>query len=243
VVRSPFPPESLQITWLGDSLGLWIDHPDASARDISNVAVGLFGPGIRPALPERTSRHDFATVDAPISSFEALPVELASIVDLLTSRDAGSTWAPSISWLHFASRAALELAASGRALPAVRAAGLRWRADWVPVRDDHLTDILDTLTEFAPPVTLAAVDKPPIDQVRVLLDHLVDGICRSALAEADWRPPLPRTRCHHCALQTRCGFPGRFGCTRGRLRRMVDPTEHIRKPCRWCTGGDASGAT
>ena len=89
---------------------------------------------------------------------------------------------------------AIEIAASGRILPALRTAGLRWRADWLPLRDDVVEDIVSSLAESAPPVLLAASGRSAIDQVRSLVDHLVDAACRFALTEEDWRPPLPRTR-------------------------------------------------
>ena len=199
MVRSPFPPGSLQITWLGDELGIWIDHPDATARDIATVAVGLFGPDIRAALPERTTRHEFATNTPngqrpPTSAVDVLPIPVATMTDLLISRNAGAGWSPSVSWLHYACRAAVEIAAAGRALPTVRVAGLRWRADWLPVRDDETAEVTDTVTMRTPPVVVAAIDKPSRDQVQEIIDHLVDAVCRFALGETDWRPPLPRTR-------------------------------------------------
>ncbi len=199
MVRSPFPPGSLHLTWLGEAFGLWIDHPDATARDISAVAVGMFGPDARAMLPEHTEQHELASTPAdrpepPTHAIDALTISPRNLTELLISRGVGNGWSPSISWAHHAARTAVELAASGRALPAVRAAGLRWRADWLPTRDDVLADVTADLAAIAPPVVLATADKPAVSQTRVIVDHLVDAVCRFALTETDWRPPLPRTR-------------------------------------------------
>ena len=199
MVRSPFPPGSLHLTWLGDAFGLWIDHPDASSRDISAVAVGMLGPDARAMLPEHSERHDFATPpdgwpQPPSDGIDALTIGPRELTELLLNRGVGNGWSPSLAWTHHAVRVAVEIAASGRAIPAVRAAGLRWRADWLPTRDDHVAAATKDLAEIAPPVVVAVADKPALDQVRALVDHLVDSVCRFALTESDWRPPLPRTR-------------------------------------------------
>lgn len=199
MVRSPFPPGSLHLTWLGEAFGLWIDHPEATSRDISAVAVGLFGPDARAALPDHTERYEFAPEPAgrphpPTDAIDALVITPSELTHLLINRGVGTGWSPSISWVHHAVRTAVEIAASGRAIPSVRAAGLRWRADWIPTRDEVVATATSDLAEIAPPVVVAAADKPATDQVRVLVDHLVDSVCRFALTETDWRPPLPRTR-------------------------------------------------
>ncbi len=193
MVRSPFPPGSLHVTWLhDDGLGLWIDHPDSTVRDTTHVAIGILGPDLRSHLGERT--NNYPLYNAPVASIEAMTVDVATIADLLIRRSAAPSWSPSFGWLHHATLAAIEIAASGRVMPALRTAGLRWRADWVPLRDDVVEDVVKSLAMSAPPVLLASSDKPTTDQVRALLDQLVDAVCRFALTEQDWRPPLPRTR-------------------------------------------------
>ncbi len=196
MVRSPFPPGSLHATWLGDGLGLWIDHPDATSRDIHHVAFGVFGPDVRTHLPERIGQHPLFANDAqpPRDSIDAISVDLSPIVELLVRRAAAASWSPSISWLHHATLAAIEIAATGRVLPAIRTAGLRWRADWTPVRDVQVDSVAAALTSIVPPVLISGSDKPPSSQVCDILDTLVDAVCRMALREEDWRPPLPRTR-------------------------------------------------
>lgn len=175
---------------------MWIDHPDATTRDIHHVAFGVFGPDVRTHLPERIGQHPLFANDAqpPRESIDAISVELSPIVELLVRRAAATSWSPSISWLHHATLAAIDIAATGRVLPAIRTAGLRWRADWTPVRDVQFDSVAAALTSIVPPVLISGSDKPPSSQVSDILDTLVDAICRMALREEDWRPPLPRTR-------------------------------------------------
>lgn len=196
MVRSPFPPGSLHATWLGDSLGLWIDHPDASARDIHHVAIGIFGSDLRSSLPERVGQHALFANDGrpPFESINAVSVDVRPIAEMLIHRAAGATWSPSISWLHRATLVAVEIAATGRVLPALRTAGLRWRADWLPIRDVQIDEQISALVAIAPPVILAGSDKPARAQVNGIVDSLADAVCRMALRDEDWRPPLPRTR-------------------------------------------------
>ena len=197
MVRTPFPPGSLHATWLGEGFSLWLDHPDATARDITAVAAGLFGPDIRAVLGERVSRHDFATTllsDAPGTAFEGLDIDTAELANVIGGRKTASNWSASLSWLHHAFQTATALAVSGRAVPAIRAAGLRWRAEWMPVRDPELDSTLSALSDLAPPVLVSHVDKPPADQIRVMLEQLTDAACRTSLANAGWKPSLPRSR-------------------------------------------------
>lgn len=196
MVRSPFPPGSLHATWLGDSFGLWIDHPDATARDIHHVALGVFGPDLRGDISERIERHPlFDNGTAPaVDAIDAITVDSRPLAETLVHRAAATTWSSSVSWLHHATLAAVEIAGSGRVLPTIRTAGLRWRANWVPVRDLATDDLSASLVAALPPVMIAASDKPAAAQVDEILNQLVDAVSRMALREEDWRPPLPRTR-------------------------------------------------
>lgn len=196
MVRSPFPPGSLHATWLGESFGLWIDHPGAAARDIQHVALGVFGADLRPDLPEHIGQYPLFGRDgpAPVQSIDAVSVEARPLAELLVHRAAANSWSASIAWLHHATLAAVEIAASGRVLPALRTAGLRWRATWLPIRDLQIDDLISSLVELAPPVITAGSDKPARIQVSDIVDTLVDAVARMALRDEDWRPPLPRTR-------------------------------------------------
>ena len=196
MVRTPFPPGSLQGTWLGDSLALWSSQGDVTGRQIASVAVGAFGPSIRSSLSEALVHYDFATRDLPSSrsSFDAISLAIPSLATVFDDRSPSSSWSPSIAWLYHTYSCARAVAASGRAVPALRAAGLRWKAEWVPVRDSEYEQIVSDLAAIVPPVVVAHVDKPVVDQVRSLLDSFTDSICRSTLDESRWRADLPRSR-------------------------------------------------
>lgn len=196
MVRSPFPPGSLHATWLGDSFGLWIDHSDASARDVHHVALAAFGPDLRGALPERVDEYSLFDADGapPFETINAVAVDASALADVLIRRASSAAWSPSVAWLHHATLTAVEIAASGRVLPALRTAGLRWRATWVPVRDVQIDRLHAELIAAMPPVVAAGSDKPVHTQVSDIVDSLVDAVSRMALRGADWRPPLPRTR-------------------------------------------------
>lgn len=193
MVRSPFPPGSLHTTWLGDSFGLWIDHPDAAARDIQHVALAVFGPDLRPNMSERIDRHSLFG-EAPFPVIDAVAVDVRPLAELLVHRAAAGSWSASVAWLHHATLAAVEIAASGRVLPSLRTAGLRWRASWTPIRDLELDELTSSLVSSIPPVVVAASDKPARTQVDDIINSLVDSVSRMALRDEDWRPPLPRTR-------------------------------------------------
>lgn len=196
MVRSPFPPGSLHATWLGDSFGLWIGHQDASARDVHHVALGVFGPDLRASLPERVDEYSLFGTDPqpPFRTINAVSVEPSPLAGVLISRAGSSSWSPSVAWLHHATLAAVEIAASGRVLPALRTAGLRWRATWVPIHDVQVDQVHADLVAAMPPVVAAGSDKPAHTQVGDIVGALVDAVCRMVLRDADWRPPLPRTR-------------------------------------------------
>ncbi len=196
MVRSPFPPGSLHATWLGDSFGLWIDHPDASARDVHHVALAVFGPDLRADLPERVDEHRLFSPDGPppFDTISAVSVDASALAGVLIGRARSNSWSPSVSWLHLATLSAVEIAASGHVLPALRTAGLRWRATWMPIRDVQIDRLHAELESALPPVVAAGSEDPRRTQVSDIVDALVDSVSRMALRDVDWRPPLPRTR-------------------------------------------------
>ncbi len=196
MVRSPFPPGSLQLTWFGDAPGVWIDHAEAHIRDVQQTAVGLLGPEIRTGLGDRLADRDLHDTlgPAPMASVRATTIDLVRLIDSLLRRRPAPSWSPSVSWFHHATLVAVEIAHSRRILPKIRTAGLRWRAEWAPILDPIVEEVYADLLAATPPVVLAGSGKPAPSQISVIMDHLVDAVCRAALAEEDWRPPLPRTR-------------------------------------------------
>ncbi|MFT7473345.1 MAG: superfamily II DNA or RNA helicase [Verrucomicrobiales bacterium] len=161
-----------------------------------NVAIGILGPDLRPSLDERTARHSLypGLLQPPVEAIDVVAIEPKPLVDLLIRRSGGASWSPSLAWIHQATQSAIDIASSGRVVPALRTAGLRWRADWNPLKDATVDDVVSALTAVCPPVVLAASDKPANNQVSGILNTLIDAVCRVALIEEDWRPPLPRTR-------------------------------------------------
>ena len=127
-------------------------------------------------------------------TFDGVTVPISALTTVFTQRTPSSSWSPALSWFHYAFASAHAIVASGRAVPAMRSAGLRWRAEWMPVRDDEYEEVITDLVTVAPPVVCSVVDKPALDQTRSLVDSFVDSICRAALDESDWRPSLPRSR-------------------------------------------------
>ena len=196
MVRSPYPPGALHVTWLGDSFGLWIADSRAQPRDVNQVAVGLFGPDIRSAVGDRFEENTLHSTgdDLPMTSASMVRVDPHPLTTVVVRQRPSSTWSGSVSWLHDLTLTAVEIAASGHFLPSVHTAGLRWRAEWSPVPDAEIDAAMEKLAAAAPGVVFAGSDKPAVTQVARMLDSLVDALCRFALAEADWRPPLPRTR-------------------------------------------------
>lgn len=197
MVRPLYPPGALHVTWLGDRFGLWVDDPNAEPRDVRQLAIGLFGPDLRAGVAERFEEHGLISADhlaggdLTAQMISVAPEVLAAV--LVRSR-AAPTWSGSLSWLHDATFTAVEIATAGRIMPTVHTAGLRWRAEWDPIVDTAIESAIEDLLIDAPPVLFAATDKPWHTQAPRLLEAMVDGLCRFALDEADWRPPLPRTR-------------------------------------------------
>lgn len=197
MARPSFPASSLHATWLGEQIGLWIDHTDATPRDISNAAIGVFGPELRAVIgerPEEVSLGETAGTMPPSNTISALTLDVRPLVEQLIPRSANQRWSPSVSWLHHATLVATEIAVSGRAIPSLRTAGLRWRADWTSIADTEWEGAVERLAAIVPPVMIAASDESALDQVIKITNALIDAVSRFALREQDWRPPLPRTR-------------------------------------------------
>ena len=196
MVRSLYPPGDLHVTWLGEDFGLWISDPASEPRDVRQLAIGMFGPDIRSAITERFEEHALHSVDAsaPVEAARMIVVTPRALSGLLLRSRPGATWSGSVSWLHDATLFATEIAASGRFMPSIHTAGLRWRAEWDPIPDTAIDAAISELIDDAPHVVFAASDKPRETQAARLLDASVDALCRFALAESEWRPPLPRTR-------------------------------------------------
>ncbi len=197
MVRPSFPADALHATWLGDQIGLWIEHPEAQPRDIANAAIGVFGPDLRATIGERPD--DISLLEKmgstpPMATVSALPVSLRPLAEQLLPRSTNQRWSPSISWLHHATLVATEIAVSGRAIPSLRTAGLRWRADWAAVADPEWEETIKQLADIVPPAMVAASEESVLDQVIKITNALVDAVSRFALQEQDWRPQLPRTR-------------------------------------------------
>lgn len=197
MVRPLYPPGALHVTWLGDRFGLWVDDSNAEPREVRQLAIGLFGPDIRSGATDHFEEHALASAfdgaggELRAKMIVVTPEALAPV--LVRSRPA-PTWSGSLSWLYDTTSTAVEIAVTGRFTPTVHTAGLRWRAEWDPIIDASIESAVEELLIDAPPVLFAAADKPWTAQATRLLQALVDGLCRFALVEADWRPPLPRTR-------------------------------------------------
>ena len=197
MVRPSFPAGSLHATWLGDQIGLWIEHSDAAPRDIANAAIGVFGPELRANIGERpTDVKLVETLGATpaAETVSSLPVNVRALVEQLIPRSTNQQWSPSIAWLHHATLLATEIASSGRAIPSLRTAGLRWRADWTAVADTDWETAIKQIAQIVPPALVAASEEPALEQVIKITNALIDGVSRFALGEQDWRPQLPRTR-------------------------------------------------
>ena len=196
MVRSPYPPGALHITWLGDGFGLWIADPRARARDVGQVAVGLFGPDVRSGLNDLFVEHTLhsSSDEVPVPTASMVRIDPHSLLAAVVRQRPSPNWSGSICWLHDLTLTAVEVAASGSFLPTVHTAGLRWRAEWTPVPNADIDSAVEALAAGVPPVVVAGSDKPVLNQVARMIDTSVDALCRFALVEADWRPPLPRTR-------------------------------------------------
>ena len=194
MVRSPFPPGSLHLTWFGTTPGLWIDRPEATARDVHQVAVDVIGADVRSALAGHFTTHPLFDEQAPTPEIEAVEVDVINLVEAIVGRRPTPSWSASLGWLHHATMLAVETAASSRVMPQLRTAGLRWSAVWTPILDAPVETMLEDLTALAPSVVLAGSDKPTASQVNRIFSSIVDALCRLGLDQSDWRPPLPRTR-------------------------------------------------
>ena len=196
MVRSLYPTGALHVTWLGDRFGLWVDDPHAEPRDVRQLAIGIFGPDIRAAAAERFEQHALQESgrSAGIETAAMIPVDPRALCAVLIRARPSSSWSGSLSWLYDATLVAVEIAVTGRFMPTVHTAGLRWRAEWDPLADTSIEAAVDELIIDAPAVLFSAADKPWSAQTMRLLETMVDGLCRFALDEAQWRPPLARTR-------------------------------------------------
>ena len=197
MVRPSFPAGALHATWLGDQIGLWIEHPEALPRDIANAAIGVFGPDLRASIGERPEDVPlFETMGAmpTMETVSVLPVRVRPLAEQMLPRSSSQRWSPSIAWLYHATLVATEIAGSGRALPSLRTAGLRWRAEWAGIADPEWEARIKRLAEIVPPAMVAASEESSLDQVIKITNALIDAVSRFALQEQDWRPPLPRTR-------------------------------------------------
>ncbi len=196
MVRSPFPPGSLQLTWFGDAPGVWIDHADAQIRDVQQTVIGLLGPEMRAGLGDRLTAREFhdAVLPTPVPQVHATSIDMVPLVEAFLQRRPAASWSPSVCWFHHAAHVGAEIARARRVLPRIRTAGLRWRAEWAPIVDSDIEAAYEDLLSVTPPVVLAGSNKAPEAQIAMIMDDLVDAVCRVALAEEDWRPPLPRTR-------------------------------------------------
>lgn len=196
MVRSLYPSEALHVTWLGETFGLWIDDPGAQPRDVRQLAIGIFGPDLRSAMTEQFEQCPLhgsrAAVEDEIA--RVVTVDPRVMCGVLVQARPSPQWSGSLSWLHDAALTAVEIAASSRFIPTVQTAGLRWRAEWDLISDPAIDKAVDELLIDAPGALFAATDKAPADQIVQILARLVDGLCRFALDESDWRPQLPRTR-------------------------------------------------
>ncbi|MCP5025291.1 MAG: DEAD/DEAH box helicase [Actinomycetia bacterium] len=182
--------ELLVATILPESVGLWVasepPHPPSAAM-------------VEQMLGQDAWRHAQSAVvalETPLGQrvVEVTTLELTSLGDLLVWRSAGAGWSSSLRWLHALTSLAARAAASGRALPMLRTRGLRWQARWAVIEDATLTAALDELTDFTPPVLLAASPRPAREQVGELFTRLVDSVARAALVDVEWKPSLPRSR-------------------------------------------------
>ena len=184
------------MTWLGDRFGFWVDDPHAEPRDVRQLAIGIFGPDIRAGATERFEEYPLQETarSGGIDTASMIAVEPRILCAVLVRARPTANWSGSLSWLHDATLTAVEVITSGRFIPTIHTAGLRWRAEWDPLNDASIESAIEELILDAPAVVFSATDKPWSTQAMRLVESMVDGLCRFALDEADWRPPLPRTR-------------------------------------------------
>ncbi len=197
MVRALFSADAIHATWLGDQIGLWAENSDASPRDLADAVVAEFGDEFRTIIGERPTEVDlFSTADASpgIDAVNALPISAFALVEQLITRSSSPKWSPSVAWFHHATLVAVELAASGRAIPRLVTSGLRWKASWTAVGDQTCERAVEALAEIVPPVVVAGSSEPVLDQVIKITNELIDAASRFGLGEQDWRPQLPRTR-------------------------------------------------
>ncbi len=159
--------------------------------------MGVFGPELRTIIGERPDDVDLYEIGGaapPARTISVLPVDVQPLTEQLLPRSSNQRWSPSVAWLHHATLIATEIAVSGRAIPSLRTAGLRWRADWTSVADAEWEGAVERLASIVPPAMVAASEESVLDQVIKITNALIDSVSRFALREQDWRPPLPRTR-------------------------------------------------
>jgi superfamily II DNA or RNA helicase len=197
VVQSSPPLHDLVVTWLGPGFGAWSRNPSASYGDVMTLCERTLGSTVRPFVSDRAVGHDLpAEAAAAIGQTQitAVEVDADGLANVLLHRSPTEAWSASLVWLHHAVRLAGEIVTSRRMLPALRTSGLRWEAGWNVLTDDAVGEALQQLADAAPPAVWALDDRPALTQTSELVTVLVDGLCRSTLAEIDWRPPLPRAR-------------------------------------------------
>lgn len=181
---------------MNDRFGLWIAADDVAPRDVANTAIGIFGPDIRSAVSDRFEECTLHSrnISPPAETASMVSVGTHELAEAVLTQRRSQSWSGSVHWLQDAALAAVEIAATGRVLPSIRTAGLRWRAEWLPIADPAIERASEALLSSAPEVVFAGSEKPAASQVERILESLVESACRFALVEADWRPPLQRTR-------------------------------------------------
>lgn len=197
MVRALLSADAIHATWLGDQIVLWSETTEATPRDLADALVAEFGTEFRTIVGERSievALHNNGGNEPALATVSTLPIASLDLVEQLITRSASPKWSPSIAWLHHAILVAVEISASGRAIPRLSTSGLRWRANWAAVGDQTCEQAVQALADIVPPVLVAGLTDPVIDQVIKITDELIDATSRFGLAEQDWRPALPRTR-------------------------------------------------
>ena len=172
--------------WDGDTASTGIDLRKLLLRDLGRWDRQQ--PALRPAT--------IVLGDDSVIQPTTYALDGATIVELLAERYPPKSWSPSLRWFHAAVGVAVLATATGRVVPSLHTAGLRWRAGWHLLDDPGLDPALRRLDATMPPVVQAV--RTNAGPVRVLAGAVVqafaDAVARDALAQEGWRPPLDRSR-------------------------------------------------
>lgn len=191
-------PDDLLVSWTSEGFVAWTAM-STSSRDVSHLVGRVLGKSLVSSASDRPESHDLTSEAAETlgrDQISAVRLPTTELAELCRTRRPSAAQSASVAWLIDASRLAAALMESGRVLPGFRSLGLRWRSTWRRVADPIGDAQLTRLTDTMPPV-IGAVDSSARSRdvlVEAIVSTLLDALCRNRLDEADWRPPLPRSR-------------------------------------------------